>query len=338
MRVFCLLASICLAVTGASTRASAYSALYVFGDSLSDVGNVYLGSGGTIPGAPYANGRFSNGPNWVDDLSAKLGLGAARPAFIGGTDFAFGGAVTGPAVPGPSPVPNLSQQVGLFSLVTGGVAPSSALYTVWMGANDIYNALDDLAAHTLTLSQALADVKAAAQSTAASVGTLASEGAESFLIPLVPDLGVTPDVTDTAVLVPVATALSAAYNAALVAAIQATTASDADVFVHYLDTFLLTDEAVNDPAAFGLTDATHRCYVGPLTGGGSVCATPDTYLFWDGQHPTATGHALLAEYAAAAIPEPPALAAFLVAWFGLLAIRLRSRAGVRATRRARSAA
>jgi phospholipase/lecithinase/hemolysin len=331
MRIVLLLASICLAVTGAASRAQAYSALYVFGDSLSDVGNDYLGSGGVIPGAPYASGRFTNGPNWVDDLSVRMGLGLSQPALAGGTNYAFGGAVTGPAIPGPSVVPNLGQQVGLFSLVNGGVAPSSALYAVWIGANDIYNALDGLLANTLTLPQAVAGVAAAAQTTAGAVAALASEGAESFLISLVPDLGVTPDVTDVAGLAPYATGLSEVYNAALVAAMQALTASEPDVFVHYLDTFTLVDAAVADPAAFGLTDATHRCYIGPLTGGGSVCATPDTYLFWDGQHPTAIAHALVAEAAATAIPEPPAQAALLAAFGALVAIRLRSRATARAT-------
>jgi phospholipase/lecithinase/hemolysin len=78
--------------------AHAYSALYVFGDSLSDAGNVYLGSGGDEPAAPYVNGQFSNGPIWVQDLSTHLGLGAVTPWLGGGNDYAFGGAVNGSAV------------------------------------------------------------------------------------------------------------------------------------------------------------------------------------------------------------------------------------------------
>ena len=52
-------------------RASGYTAIYSFGDSLSDVGNVYNLTGQTIPIPPYSNGRFSNGANWLDDLSAS---------------------------------------------------------------------------------------------------------------------------------------------------------------------------------------------------------------------------------------------------------------------------
>jgi phospholipase/lecithinase/hemolysin len=58
-----------------STLASAspYSNLFVYGDSLSDLGNIYTVSGHTIPlSPPYYNGRFSNGPLVVEYLSSAL--------------------------------------------------------------------------------------------------------------------------------------------------------------------------------------------------------------------------------------------------------------------------
>jgi phospholipase/lecithinase/hemolysin len=317
------LALSCGAAAGPAA-ASQYSGFYVFGDSLSDVGNVFLGTGGTIPGSPYFAGRFSNGPNWADDLSARLGLGAVVPSLAGGTDFAFGGAVTGPAVPGASTlVPNIVQQVGLFTLATGGHAPSSGLYAVWIGANDIFTALDDLLASTLTLPQAQADLALAAQTAAGAIAALATEGARNFLVPLIPDLGKTPNGSDFPGLAPVARALTQGYNTALVADIGALTAGTG-ASVEYLDTFGLIDAAVADPAAFGFTNVTDRCYIGPLTGGGSVCATPNSYLFWDGQHGTATSQALVAQAAAAVLPEPPAVAVLLGAILALLGLRARS--------------
>lgn len=304
------------------TMASPFTQIYAFGDSLSDVGNLFIASGGAIPAAPYFAGRFSNGPNWIDDLSASLGLGPVKPALAGGTDFAFGGAVTGPAVPAPpAAVPNLGQQVGLFTLATGGAAPSSALYTVWIGSNDVFHALDDIVAGMLTVPQAEADLGTAAQAAAGAVNTLAGEGAKTFVVPLVPDLGKTPDATDVPGLPPIATLLSGVYNTALQGAIDGL---DDDIDVHFLDTFALIDAAVADPAAFGYTNVTDRCYVGPYTGGGTVCATPDTYLFWDGLHPTAPGYARVAALAAAAVPEPPAMLILLLA--GAVTIGLRARA------------
>lgn len=301
--------------------ASPFTQLYAFGDSLSDVGNLFIATGGAQPAPPYFAGRFSNGANWIDDLSASLGLGPVKPALAGGTDFAFGGAVTGPAVPAPpTAIPNIGQQVGLFSLATGGVAPASALYTVWIGSNDVFHALDDIVAGTLTVPQAAGDLGSAAKAAASAVNTLAGEGAKTFIVPLVPDLGKTPDATDIPGLPPIASLLSQAYNAALLAAIGGL---DDDITVHYLDTFALIDAAVANPAAFGYTNVTDRCYVGPYTGGGTVCATPNTYLFWDGLHPTAPGYARVAALAAAAVPEPPATLILLVA--GLVTIGLRPR-------------
>ena len=138
-------AMLCLSgVSAPALAASPYGAIYSFGDSLSDVGNVYDAVG--LPYAPYSNGRFSNGPNWLDDLSAKLGLGAVTASSSGGHDFAWGGAVTG--YPGtdnpvfPFPIPTLKDQVSQF-ITFAGSAPSSALYTFSIGANDLFGMLSD---------------------------------------------------------------------------------------------------------------------------------------------------------------------------------------------------
>ena len=47
--------------------ASAYDALYAFGDSLTDTGN-----SPAPPGTNYYNGRFSNGPLWVEYMSTNV--------------------------------------------------------------------------------------------------------------------------------------------------------------------------------------------------------------------------------------------------------------------------
>lgn len=297
------LALLAMVARPAPGLAGTYSGLYVFGDSLSDVGNVSLATNGAEPAAPYFQGRFSNGPNWADDLAQSLALGPVLPSLAGGNDFAFGGAVTGPSVPGASTAgPNIVQQVGLFSRATGGVAPSTGLYTVWIGGNDVDTALDDLIAGTLTLSQATADLLNSVQTETGAIAALAGEGAKTFLVPLVPDLGKTPNAIEVGVAA-AATALSQGYNAALVASLAGLAAVDG-LTVHTVDTFALIDSAVANPSAFGFTDVTDRCYVGSLFGGGTVCATPGTYLFWDGQHPTAATDVRVADTALAALPEP----------------------------------
>ena len=67
---------------------------------------------------------------------------------------------------------------------------------------------------------------------------------------------------------------------------------------------------MSDPSLFGHTDVTDPCYVGPYTGGGSVCSNPNSYLFWHELHPTAFGHAVLSEIAYNLIDTPSPSAAF----------------------------
>src|SRR5438270_12307648 len=86
---FGIVAAVLGAVVGLTQVGSAatYSSVVVFGDSLSDNGNLFAASGGLVPQVPYYNGRFSNGPVAVEQLSGLLGV----PLL----DFALGGATTG---------------------------------------------------------------------------------------------------------------------------------------------------------------------------------------------------------------------------------------------------
>lgn len=94
-------AALFVASASSALAASSYTAVYSFGDSLSDVGNVHtltsiltLGKAAE-PAPPYVNGQFSNGSVWVQDLSQLLGLAPLKPSVLGGTDYAWGGATTG---------------------------------------------------------------------------------------------------------------------------------------------------------------------------------------------------------------------------------------------------
>jgi len=78
------------AVLPLKASAQAFDEFYTFGDSLIDTGNLFQATGGSFPPSPpYFNGRFSNGPIWLETLGTKLGIDAET------NNFAFGGSTSG---------------------------------------------------------------------------------------------------------------------------------------------------------------------------------------------------------------------------------------------------
>lgn len=307
MRSFKFATAVAAGLSLAPVAAHAYSAFYVFGDSLSDVGNLYAAIG--LPASPYANGQFSNGPIWVRDLANELQLGPITPSSLGGTDYAYGYATTGYVV---TPVPSVQSQIsGIFLPTHGGSAPSSALYSVWAGANDLFQIASGVSTPA-DLPAAEAQAAAAAAVQAQNVKALVDAGARNILVPLVPDLGKTPTFNGSLLTAGVGTALSSAFNAALVDGLKLLNGTPG-LSLSILDTFAAIDDIVQNPGKYGLTDVSGRCYEAPpqdYSGGGTVCADPASYLFWDWVHPTAAGHALIADAAFALVPEPGSIAVF----------------------------
>jgi phospholipase/lecithinase/hemolysin len=277
-----------------------YPTIYAFGDSLSDAGNIFAVSRGVVPvSPPYADGRFSNGPVWVQDLATDLGLPVLRPSLGGGTDFAYGGAYTG-TIPGHTANPSdLDYQLTQFK-IEDARPDAGALYTVWIGANDIRSAVGD--------SDAAATVDAAVNNEMQFLGGLVADGARNLLVLNVPDLGKTPDAAaHGAAYQAEASQLSAQYDTLLQSDLNSFAAANPDVHLTTLDTYALLDQAVADPGAFGLTNVTTPLWSGNYTDRGSgTLATTDPqaqagYLFFDSLHPTATTHALIADKAVQAL-------------------------------------
>ena len=192
---------------------SGFSRIYAFGDSLTDAGNDYAASGGLVPTSLiYSDGRFSNGRTWVQDLAKTLGLPAVKPSLNGGTDFAYGGAETGQD-PLHTVLPiDLPAQLAEF---VAQVSHSSAhaLYALSIGANDVLDAIPDYASNP---SAAESDVQTAVNNETAFVAGLALDGAKTFLIMNVPDLGKTPEEAGNAT---TATYLSNLYDQELASAL-----------------------------------------------------------------------------------------------------------------------
>ncbi|KAI9506938.1 hypothetical protein GGI25_000034 [Coemansia spiralis] len=120
---------------------SPWSTIVSFGENFSDSGNGAHVTGGKYPSEPwYWHHRFTNGPNWIDNLILDLGgLGSIRMR-----NFAHGGATTDNALLKGNLlghlIPGTHQQVRGFMLKSrqsGYPKPESTLYTIWTGANDL---------------------------------------------------------------------------------------------------------------------------------------------------------------------------------------------------------
>jgi len=290
--------------------ATAFDRLVVFGDSLADVGNVDQLTASvplvpTTPGPFYLDGRFSNGPNFVDLLAADLGLSPPVQSLAGGDVWAYGGArVTGTPPPVSLVVDDVDDQVDDF-LARTPVAEPDALYVVFAGGNDVSSLAGSAGS--------VADARDAAAEVVFQVSRLHAAGARNVLAPTIPLIGLTPAFNGDPVDAMAANALSEAFNDELGLGLDALASALPDLTLFRPDVAGLFADLVADPSAFGLANATEPAAPGLEPGDASydislIVPNPEAYLFWDDVHPTATGHALLADAFLTAIPEPSALA------------------------------
>lgn len=269
------------AAFSASLSAQNFAQIYVFGDSLSDTGNVFNATGGLFPQSPpYFDGRLSNGPVWVEYLAPKLGANS--------TNFAYGGSSTGTgnAVLPDVPLPGLLNQVSLFTGANPNADPN-ALYTVWAGANDyLFGGVTNPTEPVGNLSAAVTSLYAA--------------GARNIMVVNLPDLGDLPATRVDSQISSNLDALTEAHNSGLSATLDFLKQQKPDINIIPVDVNSLFDEAIAQPEEFGFTNVTDPCLVG-----GVVCDKPDEYLFWDEYHPTTSGHKLVGDLAYSALnPEP----------------------------------
>lgn len=321
--LFCLFV-LTMAAPYAATGQTAPKHVVVFGDSLSDPGNAFTLLGATntppdysvdpflVPDRPYARGgqHFSNGATWVEQLARPLALaGEAGPALRSASPLPANYAVGGARAREDGTNFNLPQQVSAFLNDRGGAARSDALYVVVIGGNDVRDALVAFVG-TLqaggTQAQAQAAAEAVLGDAVASIGaqmqTLVAAGARAFLVWKIPNIGLTPAIRALGSLNPalplVGDGLTKAFNAAVEAHVF-TPLQGAGLPIVRFDAYQVLVDVVAQPTNFGLTDVTHACItpsVAPFE-----CQRPDDFFFWDGIHPTAAGHAIIAQRAVSLI-------------------------------------
>jgi phospholipase/lecithinase/hemolysin len=293
-----------IAIASASSSAYAYDQVVVFGDSLSDNGNLAAAFGAAVPAQPYAGGRFSSGAVAVEVMANVLNVPLV--------DKAYGGALTGydnqftAANPGVANT-GMRGQVDRYEAgiaASGQPADANALYVVWGGGNDFLS---------LISSGNFANVNAVAATAITNlvteVGTLYAAGARDFLVPLLPDLGTTFYGTSGAFPAATLSGLSASFNAGLTAQMNLLKASRTGLNLTVFDTPGVLAGVRSSMAAAG-ANVTGMCWTGNYTGSGTttpVCTNPDQYYLFDKVHPTAYVHEQFGKAMAVAVsgvPEP----------------------------------
>lgn len=252
--------------------------LIAFGDSLTDTGNLRALTG--QPAAPYFEGRFCDGPVWVEYLADLLGVPRPTPASLhpAGTDYTWGGSTCHGS---PCGVSSLVDQVSAFRS-RDNLGPGD-LVALWAGANDIYFLFQD----ENFIANATGAIRAALRS-------LVEAGGRRFLVLNVPLLGHTPIFRGTHA-EPIVNGLTERFNQALDGALAEFLGPD--VRLHRLDVRALFEQIRARPSAFGFTDVTGQGIKAPGTSG---------FLFWDTAHPTTQAHRLLAQHAYEALRRPSA--------------------------------
>lgn len=165
-----------------------YSKFVVFGDGLSDQGRWgALTDFRYPPSPPFAGGRWTGGPTWIEHLSALSGVPLAAE-----DNHAMGGAITGwwnineplraaLGLGAEVPLPGLRGQVE--AALAAGPADPQALYILWAGGHDIGNWLE-YGQPDITAEPPAQNLRAAAE-------RLIGAGTRHILVGTMPDMGAT---------------------------------------------------------------------------------------------------------------------------------------------------
>ena len=294
----------------ANVQAQKFNSIVVFGDSLSDTGNIAQRYG--LP----AGTSFTTNPDpvWAEIVARTFGASITN-SLAGGTNYAWGGACVNPNGPceNPVPVPTTQQQINQH--FSGGSTDPDTLYMIWGGVNDISAVAKD---NSSDPQGALNGTREAAGAYVDQIRDLQDAGARYVVVLNLPDIGATINAQRAgAAAADGLSALAQAYNGALDTGI-----SSQEHGIIPINVFALMDEIIEDPGNYGFNNIDGiACTPGsnPLRPNGGlesiVCgptdsgylSPPDTdenYLFADGSHPSGAVHAAVASTVISTLTAP----------------------------------
>lgn len=304
-----------LVVPGMAVADEPVNGVVIFGDSISDTGNKYFETGFAntppysellesmlVSDGPYTRGglNHSNGATWIEQYARPRGLaGYVGPALRSdgkASNYAYGGAR---ARLEPVIIENenrhLPTQVGDFLADVNYSVPDDQLYVIFIGGNDIFDALIALLYDSSGFTSDLV-IDKAVSAVVEQIETLTDYGGQNFVVLNAPDIGMTPvarlvDEMYSPVpgyLIGAASYYSQVYNGKLHYFIGNVAG------IRLLDFYTAFGHVIENPAEYGLTNTTDICVMPEQPP--YACGNPDEYFFWDGIHPTRVSHGILAEF------------------------------------------
>lgn len=325
-----LFAIVCLTMSASSVAlpkdATMIDQIVVFGDSLSDNGNTWnytyywhkidpWNVEITPKSPPYYEGRFSNGPVWVEDLAKTMNVKLL--------DWAYGGSLVERIS---NLLPDLGWQVTEYYHLNSDNNMGQHLFVIWDGANDYMhdpNTPDGTVDNTVNIIKA-------------NVEYLISAGAKNIVLIGLPDFSKVPGIVahgpDFAAQ---KGALAAEHNQKLFAMVEHEQQLNPGVKIIGIDIKDYFNDITTNPAKYHLQNVTDPCYGGgfslrtqllqswetqhnvsaPLDIRNNMqlqeaylvgqlhdndvnkCDNEDAYLYWDKVHPTRVVHQIIATVA-----------------------------------------
>lgn len=278
----------------------------VFGDSLSDTGNLFYSSDEGLPPAKagYDSGRFTNGKVWIEYLAELMELNEPKPHYdtsIAGTNYAYGGAGSGntpsttwTTILGGSsltiPARGLLLQTEDFLSDNSIDCASKTMFAIWIGAVDL-----------LMLGET--NFMNIVNNIEASIRSLIKGGATKFIVMNLPQLAGAPAYVDAGSSLFLSQEIPTdlgdditGFNKALADMLKIIDMSNGVTITH-VDTGPLISEVAGDPKRFGLDGDVSTPTLNEVafhTGQDEYIQNEQNAFWYDGVHPSTTFHELLA--------------------------------------------
>lgn len=297
-----LLATLSALLFSAMVAATPLHDIVIFGDSLSDNGNLYELMKHQLPQSPpYYKGRFCNGPVWIEHLTEAY-FPSNPENYL--ADYAFGGAGVLEA-DDDDVLFTLKKEIDTYLITHEDKASPDSLFVLWIGANNYLGLPPDT-------DQTIEGVNKGIDR---SLERLVSKGAKHILLLNLPDLGSTPAASEFG-----SGELLSYFGNQHNKLLEVTLASMQKKHPEVQWLFFNLNKAFNDvlvhPDLYGFTNITNTCVdlntakvhkgVLSMAAAAKPLASNDIcqgYLFFDLVHPTALAHKILAQKAKEMLDE-----------------------------------